>query len=118
MLHCQGDDHEVKAFKTFAPVALAGIGNLPDTLHDRSIIVRLQRALKGEIKKPFDSRKTQSEQVLCRKLARWAEDNEKALKDSDPDMEGIYNRQADNGRSGRRKRFEGRSTTQRYPKGV
>lgn len=98
MLRCQGDDHEVKAFKTFAPVALAGIGDLPGTLHDRSIIVRLQRALNGEIKRPFDSRKTHPEKILCRKLARWAQDNEQALNNSEPDMGGIFNRQADNWR--------------------
>ncbi len=34
---------EVKAFPVFCPVALAGIGQLPDTVQDRSIAVRLRR---------------------------------------------------------------------------
>lgn len=34
---------EVKAFDVFCPVALAGIGQLPDTLQDRCIVIRLLR---------------------------------------------------------------------------
>ncbi|MBB5693525.1 DUF3631 domain-containing protein [Muricoccus pecuniae] len=41
-------------FSTFAPMALAGIGGLPDTVLDRSIIVRLQRAPgRGAGRKPL-----------------------------------------------------------------
>jgi putative DNA primase/helicase len=34
-------------FNTFAPVALSGIGGLPDTVIDRSLVISLQRAPKG-----------------------------------------------------------------------
>ena len=37
-----------QAFPTFAPMALAGIGRLKDTVADRSITIRLQRRLKSE----------------------------------------------------------------------
>ena len=37
---CVGPRNEVHDFTTFAPVALAGIGALPDTIEDRSIIVQ------------------------------------------------------------------------------
>jgi hypothetical protein len=40
---CVGPKNEVHDFATFAPVALAGIGNLPDTVEDRSILIRLRR---------------------------------------------------------------------------
>ena len=40
---CEGDNNEVKAFSTFAPIATAGIGKLPGTLADRSIHAELQR---------------------------------------------------------------------------
>ena len=43
-LRCVGDDFEPRAFNVFAPVVLAGIGGLPGTLHDRSIVTRMERA--------------------------------------------------------------------------
>ncbi|MBA2408339.1 MAG: hypothetical protein H0V62_00665 [Gammaproteobacteria bacterium] len=46
-LRCEGDKNEVRAFKTFAPVVPAGIGSLPGTLADRSIIIRMERAHAG-----------------------------------------------------------------------
>src|ERR1044071_9963482 len=71
---CVGDDHEVHAFRVFAPAVLAGIGKLPGTLADRSIQIRLVRAKPGEVTARFDSRHTETEQELARKLARWAAD--------------------------------------------
>lgn len=47
---CEGDNHEVRGFNVFAPVVLCGIGSLPGTLHDRSIVVRLERAKRGELR--------------------------------------------------------------------
>src|SRR3989442_2691121 len=32
---CEGEGNAVRAFEAFAPAVLAGIGALPDTLHDR-----------------------------------------------------------------------------------
>src|SRR6266542_2747943 len=46
---CEGDNNAVRAFKAFAPAALAGIGLLPGTLADRSIPIPLVRAKPGEI---------------------------------------------------------------------
>ena len=40
-----GDDHEPRAFSTFAAVTIAIIGNLPDTLADRSVTVDLKRRM-------------------------------------------------------------------------
>src|SRR5262249_8711135 len=55
---CEGEDNEVRGFAVFAPVMLGGIGALPGTLHDRSIVFRLARATRDEIKTRarFDSR--------------------------------------------------------------
>ena len=49
-LRCEGDNHEVRAFRVFGPAVLCGIGALPGTLHDRSIVIRLERAKPGEIR--------------------------------------------------------------------
>ncbi len=96
---CEGENNEVRGFNVFAPVVLAGIGNLPGTLHDRSIVVKLVRAKPGEVKAGFDSRRTQAETELCRKLARWCADNAKQIEASDPTLPGgAFNRLADNWR--------------------
>jgi hypothetical protein len=96
---CEGDDREVRGFAAYAPAVLCGIGTLPATLHDRSIIVRLERAKRGEIRARFDSRKTEVEQALCRKLARWCIDNGTRLTAIDPRLpETAFNRLADNWR--------------------
>jgi putative DNA primase/helicase len=98
-LRCEGDKHEVRAFPVFGPLALAGIGALPGTCHDRSIVIRLTRAKRGEVTRRFDSRRTAREMELCRKLARWTADNFEKLKNCDPKLpETAFNRLADNWR--------------------
>jgi putative DNA primase/helicase len=98
-LRCEGEDNAVRCFKAFSPAALAGIGELPGTLHSRAIVIMLKRAKPGEVKERFDSRHTEKETELCRKLARWAADNFEALKDCDPQLpETAFNRVADNWR--------------------
>ncbi len=98
-LRCEGESNTVRGFKAFAAAALAGIGNLPGTLHDRSIKIRLVRAKPGEVPDRFDSRHTEVEGVLCRKLARWATDNFAKLEACDPKLPaGAFNRLADNWR--------------------
>ncbi|MFZ0828253.1 MAG: DUF3631 domain-containing protein [Verrucomicrobiia bacterium] len=93
------DSHEVRAFNVFAPAVLCGIGALPGTLHDRSIIVRLERAKPGELCQRFDSRHVEQETELCRKLARWCADNLARLGACDPVLpSSAFNRLADNWR--------------------
>jgi putative DNA primase/helicase len=98
-LRCEGEGNEVRAFGVFTPAILCGIGALPGTLHDRSIEIRLNRAKPGEVRKRFDSRHTEREQALCRKLARWCADSREQIAACDPALpEGAYNRVADNWR--------------------
>jgi len=59
----------------------------------------LLKAKEEEQAELFDSRHTEIEAILCRKLARWARDNFAALQACDPKMPpGAYNRVADNWR--------------------
>lgn len=96
---CEGEGNEVRAFKVFAPAALCGIGNLPGTLHDRSIMIRLKRAKPGELQARFDSRYTSREKELARKLARACLDTRLRLQSCDPKLpSGVFNRLADNWR--------------------
>jgi putative DNA primase/helicase len=98
-LRCEGDNHEVRAFGVYGPAVLCGIGALPGTLRDRSIVIRLERAKPNEIRKRFDSRHTEYERELCRKLARWCAENRPRLEACDPKMpDRAFNRLADNWR--------------------
>ena len=50
-LRCEGEKDEVRrAFNVFGAAVLCGIGSLPGTLHDRSIVIRLERAKPGEVR--------------------------------------------------------------------
>src|SRR5438067_7204044 len=99
VLRCEGEGKEVRAFAAFAPAVLCGIGALPGTLHDRSIIVRLERAKPGELNKRFDPRHTGREQKLYRQLARWVAENFLQLEGADPRLtDNVFYRLADNWR--------------------
>ena len=96
---CEGDNNEVRAFSAYAPAVLCGIGSLPGALHDRSIVIRLERARRGEIRARFDSRHVEAESQLCRKLARWCTDLRNEIEACDPKMpDAVFNRLADNWR--------------------
>lgn len=90
----------VTAFKTFAPVVLAGIGTVPLPLARRSIIIHLQRDPQAPLRlRRFDSR--DAEQIdmfllLTAHLAFWAKD---CVLTGDPPMpRELTGSQADNWR--------------------
>jgi hypothetical protein len=93
----QGTNMEVKGFAAFAAVALAGIGDLPDTIVDRAVLVRMRRRAPDEQIEPFRVRKVRPEgDALRQRLARWASDNGARLSRADPTMPpGITDRPAD-----------------------
>ncbi len=43
-----GPEHKPTGFPTFAMAALAGIGDLPDTIMDRAVVLRMQKRKPGE----------------------------------------------------------------------
>jgi Protein of unknown function (DUF3631)/BT4734-like, N-terminal domain len=99
VFRCEGDSNEVRQFNAYAPAVLCGIGTLPGTVHDRSIVIPLSRAKPGELSKRFDSRKVEPEKVLNRKLARFVADKTTQLEAVDPVLpNGVFNRLADNWR--------------------
>jgi len=68
--------HGVKRFPVFAPVALAGIGRLPDTVQDRSIVLRLKRRGMGESVEKLRRREIEADVFMLRtSIGRWAEEN-------------------------------------------
>ena len=52
---CVGQDHDPKSFTTRAPMAIAKIGALPDTLATRSISIPMRRKRYDEQVEKFDA---------------------------------------------------------------
>lgn len=66
----EGGKMQVKAFDVFCPVALAGIGQLPDTVQDRAIVIRLRRRRDDEPVEKLRRRRIEPEATeLRRELA-------------------------------------------------
>ncbi|AXG79248.1 DUF3631 domain-containing protein [Streptomyces paludis] len=71
-LRVSGPNHEVAKFPTFAMAALAGIGDLPDTIMDRSVVIRMRRRRPGEKVAEFRTvRDTPSLHALRDRLLAW-----------------------------------------------
>jgi hypothetical protein len=91
----QGATAIPEELSAFAPVALAGLGTLPDTVLTRSVVVHMQRRAPNERVTPYRRRDHAAEgEVLCGQLASWAA----AVADriAVPDMpDGIVDRDAD-----------------------
>ena len=84
VLRCVGDDFEARAFRCFAPVAIASIGGLPGTVEDRSILIKMKRKTAAESVLPFRRRDRTSLRDLRRRCARWALDSVGALREAEP----------------------------------
>lgn len=70
---CVGTKHEVQDFKVFAACALAGIGELPDTIMTRAIVIRMRRRAANEQVEQFRSRMhEQPGHELRARLLEWA----------------------------------------------
>jgi hypothetical protein len=87
----------VVEFQAYAACALAGIGDLPDTILDRSVLVWMKRRAPHERVEPFRERRARPEaEQLRERLAAWAEDHDDSLRDAWPPMpDGITDRAAD-----------------------
>ena len=94
-LRCTGEDHEPKPYRTWSPKVIAMIGNLPETLLDRSIVIRMRRRKADEevLRLP----RNDVFFVLRRKFSRWAQDSIEALRHAKSDAPAELNdRAADN----------------------
>lgn len=87
----------VERFPVFAATALAAIGNLPETIESRAIIVPMRRRAPDEPVEPFRLRKIVTETDTLRMgLRQWAESAAEELTDSEPSMPAeLTDRQAD-----------------------
>src|SRR5262249_14792162 len=94
------DKHELRSFSCYSPVAMASIGQIRDSeLRSRCLVIPMQRAKNGEVKKGWDSTNLGHEKDLARKLVRWVEDNAVQISPRPSSMPGdVYGRLADNWR--------------------
>jgi hypothetical protein len=90
VLRTVGDDFEPRAFATFSACVIALIGSLPDTLHDRAVVIDLKRRLPSETIEPFRPDRAGYLDVLARKAVRWAQDHADDIAAADPDMPARY----------------------------
>ena len=91
---CVGDDFEVKKFSTYCPKVIAGIGSLPDTIQDRSIVIQIRRKPLAVKVKRFRTGQVDHLTILGRKAARWALDNIDELRAMVPNVPGELNDRA------------------------
>jgi hypothetical protein len=81
-----GRNQQVVAFDVFCPKALAGIGDLPDTVMDRAFIVELERKRSSEPVQRLD-RTAEALAAPLRDLnVRWAEANVSRLEGAAPPL--------------------------------
>lgn len=67
-----GPEHKPTAFPTFAMAALAGIGDLPDTVMDRAVVIRMRRRAAGEKVASFrTTRDTPARHAIRDRLSAW-----------------------------------------------
>ena len=82
-----GDDHEPRWFGTWCPKVFALIKSLPDTLEDRSILIKMQRKRTHEgVERLRYSSLLAETKELRQKSLRWGQDSEEELKFSYPDL--------------------------------
>lgn len=85
-----------KKFSTWCPKAIALIGKLAPTLHDRSIVIPMRRRLPGERIERVDPELLRD---LPRMLLRWAQDHEDHVRNAEPKLPlGLNDRAQDNWR--------------------
>lgn len=96
---CVGDEHEVRHFRTWAPKAVALIGELPDTLSDRSIEVRMRRRAPDEEVERLRLDRLEELEPLRRRAWTWAQAHLDRLEAVDPQVpDGLHDRERDNWR--------------------
>ena len=82
VIRTTGDDHTPKRFSTWGAKAIAIIGSLPDTLHDRSIVIQLRRKLINEKTEKLRHANLSFFNDLQRKLLRFSHDHGRTIEKS------------------------------------
>lgn len=97
VIRCTGQDNNPTKFSTWTPMVLAGIGDLKDTIMDRSVTISLERKRRNQTvtRVPVDLYAIQ--ELNRQKLLKWSTDNEISIKLNTIDPPNLGNdRAADN----------------------
>lgn len=94
---CVGPKHDVCDFQVYCAVALAGLGELPDTIMSRSIIIKMRRRAPGEDVEPFRTRQHEAlGHAIRKRLAIFAKAIGPSIADAWPELpSGIVDRPAE-----------------------
>jgi Protein of unknown function (DUF3631) len=81
-----GSNQEEVEFPVFGPKVVIGIGRLiPETVHDRSLVIRLQKATRAtRLEKLRERRPPADAEALRERIGAWASDRIESLKEAEP----------------------------------
>lgn len=94
VIRTTGDNFEPTRFTVWGAKAISGIGHLPETLKDRSIILELRRKQPHETRQRLRHADPAEFELLRCKLCRWAVDNVDAIKQARPELPDALNDRA------------------------
>lgn len=84
---CIGNDHKPEEISAYAALALGGLGDLPDTIMTRSVVIRMQRRAPHQQIESFRFKKHTAEaQVHHDALVHWTQSISSEIDGADPDM--------------------------------
>lgn len=80
VLRCVGKGYVVEKFPVYCPKAVLAIGNLPDTLRDRSVLIPMRRRMKDEIVARFRSRIAKEQAAgIVSAVNDWVEEHKERI---------------------------------------
>lgn len=91
VIRSAGEDYEPQSFTTWSPKVIAMIGSLPNTVEDRSIIIRMERKHTKEVKEKLRLDRMAEFEEWRSKVARWAADHFEQLRFVDAGVPGEIN---------------------------
>ena len=93
---CVGPKQQLVDFGIFCSKVLSGIGDIPDTVRDRSIVVRLKRKRPDEQARRFRHREAlEVAEPIAQALASWAQDAVSDLEAARPHIPGALDDRAE-----------------------
>lgn len=96
IIRCATKGRDLEYYNVFCPKVLAGIGKLPETIQDRSIVINMRRKRKDESKDKLKHVEAAEFKKLSQRIQQWADTNMNALSVARPKMPpGLSDRKED-----------------------
>lgn len=93
-IRCDGDENKPTTFCVWGAKAICGIGRLPETIEDRSILLRLRRKLPNEKKQRLRHSNQAEWHDIRRMCLRWVKDNFELIRNAYPILPNQLNDRA------------------------